>query len=150
MKHGLKQLPPSRRDKKQIVAHLDPVLVEAVHRRRKRDGITVQEIIGTAVNAAVQKFGRTPFLAVRRDRVVKREKALAQVQKPENAPRCRAGKRRVAAWFDTSSVERVAAFSAEVGTSIEDLVEIGLKEMLWDHEIIQARDAMESEAAQAA
>jgi len=150
MKHGLRQLPPSRRDKKQIVAHLDPVVVQAVHNRRDTHGATVQEVLGQAVNTAVQKFGRTPFLAVRRDRVVKRNKARAQVQKADKSPRCRAGKKRLAAWFEMGSVERVAAFSAEVGTPIEDLVEIGLKDMLSEAEIAAARNAMETAQQEAA
>jgi hypothetical protein len=153
MKHGLRHMPPSRQNKKQIVAHLDPVLVEAAHNRRRAQNVTVQEILGMAVNSAVQKFGRSPILTIRRDRVVKREKSLAQVQKDDKAPRCRAGKRRLAAWFDTAAVERVAAFSSEVGVRTEDLVDMGLRMMLSPEEIDRAieqsneQPALEAQAA---
>lgn len=146
MKLGPNKLPPSRRDKKQIVAHLDPVIVQAVHNRRETQGKTVQEVLGEAVNKAVEKFGRAPLLEVRRDRVVKRNKARAQAQKADRSPACRAGKRRIAAWYQMASVERVAAFSAEVGMPIENLVEIGLKEMLSDAEIASAQRSLEETA----
>lgn len=147
MKLGFKQVPPSRREKKQIVAHLDPALVEAVHRRRTRDGVTIQEIIAMAVNAALARFGRAPILEERRDRLVKRQKALARVQDADKVPRCRAGKRRLAAWFDMGAVDRVAAFSAEIGTRIEDIVEMGLREIVSEEELEEARAAMASPEA---
>lgn len=142
MVQGLRQLPPSRRDKRQIVAHLDPELVEAVHQRRKRDGVTVQEVIGMAVNKAMAKFGRSAILPVRRDRLVKRQRQLARVQEAATAPPSRAGKRRVAAWYDIPSVERVAGFAAEVGVRIEDLVEIGLRDLFSEKDLRAAKDAM--------
>lgn len=141
MKASFKVLPPSRRNKKQITAHLKPVLVEAVHRRRLRAGVTVQEIIASAVNTAMESFGRRPVLPVDRRRLVKRERHLAQVQISGNAPRSRAGTRRIAAWFDKDLVDRVVAFSIEVGTRIEDLIELGLREMFTSEELEEAEAA---------
>jgi len=149
MKLGPRQLPPSRRDKKQIVAHLDPIVVQAVHNRRETQGKTVQEVLGEAVNTAIVKFGRSPLLEIGRQRVVKRNKARAQSQNADKSPACRAGKRRIAAWYQMGSVDRVAAFSAEVGTPIENLVEIGLKEMLSEEEIAAARQSMSRNANEA-
>lgn len=123
-----RRLPPSRRNKKQVIAHLAPDLVDAVHRRREKENITVQEILAEAVNLAVTEFGRTEtLLSVRRDRVVKRRKGLAQIQQSDKAPPCRTGKRRLAAWFDTKEVEGLAAFAAEVGIRMEGLIELGLR-----------------------
>lgn len=139
---GLRQLPPSRRDKKQIVAHLDPELVEAVHLRRQRDGVTVQEVIGLAVNKAMGRFGRAPILPVRRDRLVKRKRQLARVQEEGTTTKSRAGKRRVAGWYETASVDRVADFAAEVGAKVEDLVEMGLRDIFSEEDLDAAKVAM--------
>lgn len=141
MNHGIRVLPPSRRDKKQIVAHLDADLVEAAHARRRAKGLTMQEIVASAINQAVEEYGRRPFLKVSRERLVKRNKALARVQTAENAPRCRAGKRRLAAWFDRQSVEQLGGFAREVGVRVEHLVEMGLKKTL------AAQEAQKAEAA---
>lgn len=138
MIQGIRDLPPSRRDKKQIVAHLDPDLIEAVHRRRRARELTIQEILGDAVNRAVSQYGRQPFLKVGRDRLVKRNRALAQVQTADNSPDCRTGKRRIAAWFDRKSVENVADFAREVGTRIEHLVDLGLRLTISEHEMAEA------------
>lgn len=141
MTDGIKQLPPSRRDKKQIAAHLDPDLVEAVHRRRKGRAVTAQEMIAEAINVALASYGRDPILPVKRDRLVKREKALAQVEGNEGTPRCRQGKRRLAGFFDNSAVDAVKAFSAEHGVRTEDLVEFGLRAMIPASEIEAAKRA---------
>lgn len=150
MRHGIRDLPPSRRDKKQIVAHLDAELVEAVHIRRRARSLTIQEIVAEAINEAVKHYGRTPFMAVVRDRLVRRNKALAKVQDASGVPGSRTGKRRIAAWFDRTSVERVAAFAREVGTKIEGLVELGLRRMITQEELERAAEGMReaSEAVQ--
>lgn len=126
MINGIRELPPSRRNKKQIVAHLDADLVEKAHSLRRARTLTIQEIVGDAVNRAVAEYGRQPILTVGRDRLVRRKKALAKVQESENTPECRTGKRRLAAWFDRPAVDRVVAFTKEVGCKIEQLVERGL------------------------
>lgn len=146
MKFGIKAVPPSRRDKKQVVAHLDADLVEAVHVRRRSDALTVQEILGEAVNRAVAEYGRLPVLKVGRERLVRRKRALSQAQFTEKTPECRAGKRRIAAWFDRADVDRLAAFSKEVGVRIEDLVEMGLRLGIGEDEIASARASLKSQA----
>jgi hypothetical protein len=126
-----RRVPPSRRNKKQVIAHLAPELVDAVHLRRETESVTLQEILAQAVNTAFHAFGRIgSILSVRRDRIVKRKKGLAKIQGADTAPPCRTGKRRLAAWFDTKEVEALVAFCAEVGMRIENLVEFGLKKML--------------------
>ena len=139
---GQRVLPPSRRDKKQIIAHLDPVLVEAVHLRRKARGVTAQEIIAQAVNEAVAQYGRPPILKVGRHRVVKRRRGLAKVQSGENNSPARAGTRRVAAWFDSGDVQRVVDFGREVGRKVQDLVDVGLRKVISDGEMAAAREAV--------
>lgn len=149
MKYGIRELPPSRRDKKQVVAHLDADLVEAVHRRRRTVALTVQEILGEAINRAVAEYGRQPILKVGRERLVRRMRGLAQVQETAGTPECRAGKRRIAAWFDRADVERLAAFAREVGTKIEHLAELGLRLEIGEDEIKAARAALEEERSRA-
>ena len=123
-----KGTPPSRQNKKQIIAHGDPALIEAAHVKCHKEAVTIQELIALAVNAAVAEYGRSPFLKVVRDRLVRRTKAPAKVQ--ENGPDCRNGKRRIAAWFDKNDHDQVSRFASEVGTSIEQLVLTGLPGIL--------------------
>lgn len=128
MKIGVRATPPSRQNKKQIIAHADPALVEAAHRKAENEGATLQELIALAVNASVSEFGRSPFLKVTRDRLVKRRKAPAQTV--TEGPECRTGTRRIAAWFDRNDHDQVASFAKEVGVSIEHLVLNGLPGIL--------------------
>lgn len=128
MKIGIKATPPSRTNKKQIKAHADPALVEAAHLKAEKEGLTLQELIALSVNAAVAEYGRSPFLKVGRDRLVRRRKAPAAVM--TDGPDCRSGTRRIAAWFDRKDAEEVAVFAKEVGVSIEYLIQKGLPEVL--------------------
>lgn len=128
MKMGIRETPPSRQNKKQIIAHADPALVEAAHRKAEKEDVTLQELIALAVNASVSEFGRTPFLKVSRDRLVRRKKAPAKVL--TEGPDCRTGTRRIAAWFDRKDHEQVAMFAKEIGKSIEYLVLKGLPGVL--------------------
>lgn len=128
MKMGIRETPPSRQNKKQIIAHADPALVEAAHRKAEKEDVTLQELIALAVNASVSEFGRTPFLKVSRDRLVRRKKAPAKVL--TEGPDCRTGTRRIAAWFDRNDHEQVAMFAKEIGKSIEYLVLKGMPGVL--------------------
>ena len=128
MKMGIRGTPPSRQNKKQIIAHADPALVEAAHRKAEKEGVTLQELIALSVNASVAEFGRSPFLKVTRDRLVKRRNAHAKIL--TNGPDCRTGTRRIAAWFDREDHEQVAMFAKEVGVSIEYLVLKGMPGVL--------------------
>jgi predicted HicB family RNase H-like nuclease len=120
MKMGIRETPPSRQNKKQIIAHLDPALVEAAHRKAEKEDVTLQELIALSVNHSVSEYGRSPFLKVGRDRLVRRKKAQAKIQ--TSGPECRTGTTRIAAWFDKGDHEQVAMFAKEVGVSIEYLV----------------------------
>lgn len=106
--------------------------------------LTVQEILGEAVNRAVSEYGRQPFLKVGRERLVRRTKALAQVQEAAGTPDCRTGKRRIAAWFDRADVERLSSFTREVGARTEHLVDMGLRLIISEDELKSARKAMKA------
>jgi hypothetical protein len=126
----LGKIPPSRVNKKQVMAHLTPDLVDAAHKRCLRDNLTVQELMAEALNAIVAKYGRTPFLKVGRERLVIRKKSPAKVQKLENS--VRDGKRRIGAWFDRQDVERIKAYGQEFGNiRVEAMVEKGLRIVLF-------------------
>jgi hypothetical protein len=118
----------SRQNKKQIIAHADPALVEAAHQKRDKEDVTLQELIALSVNATVSEYGRSPFLKVGRDRLVRRKKAPAKIL--TEGPDCRTGTRRIAAWFDRNDHEQVAMFAKEVGVTIEYLVLKGLPGVL--------------------
>lgn len=127
---GPRRLPPSRQGKKQIVAFLDPATVEAAHARRRSRSVTLQELVGASINNALGQFGREPLIEIRRDRLVRRERALAKVQVGGAAALSRTGKRRMAAWFDADVVNKVGFFASEVGLRVEDLVEMGVRAIL--------------------
>ncbi len=127
---GMPKSAPSRANKKQIMAHLGPDLVEAAHKRCESENITLQEIIGSAINAAVAKYGRKPFLKVERERLVRRTKSVAKVQTLGKG--VRDGKRRIGAWYDRDDVEKVKELAREFGVRVEALVDMGLKLLLAD------------------
>lgn len=128
MSMGLPIMPPSRVNKKQIMAHLAPELVEAAHKRCAKKQLSLQEIIAEAINATVAQYGRTPFLKVGRERLVQRKKSPAKIQKLESG--VRDGKRRIGAWFDRDDVEKVKDLAKQFGLRVEGLVERGLRIVL--------------------
>lgn len=125
---GMPKVAPSRVNKKQIMAHLSPDLVEAAHRRCAKEDITIQELIGHAVNRAVAEYGRKPFLNAKRERLVRRVKSVAKVQELDRG--VRNGKRRIGAWFEKEDVEKVIDLSIEFGIKVEGLVDMGLRLLL--------------------
>lgn len=128
MQPGLPKIPPSRVNKKQVMAHLTPNLVDAAHKKCTRDNLTVQELLAESINAAIADYGRTPFLKVGRERLVIRKKSPAKVQKLEKS--VRDGKRRIGAWFERVDVEQVKDHCREFGIRIEALIEKGLRIVL--------------------
>lgn len=126
MARGFKTLPPSRRDKKQIAAHIEVEQADLALKYRTKFGLTVQEVIALAINHFAQSRNREPFLKARRERLVKRKRGLAQIQTIEKVVPSRAGKRRLAGWFDSKDVDRVNVFKTEVGVTIEEMIEEGL------------------------
>lgn len=130
MQPGLPKIPPSRINKKQVMAHLTPGLVDAAHKKCIKDGLSLQELIAESINAAIADYGRTPFLKVGRERLVVRKKSPAKVQEHEKS--VRDGKKRIGAWFERSDVEQVKAHCGEFGIRIEALIEKGLRIVMSD------------------
>jgi len=130
MQPGLPKIPPSRVNKKQVMAHLTPDLVDAAHKKCARDNLSLQELIAESINAAIADYGRTPFLKVGRERLVIRKKSPAKVQKLEKS--VRDGKRRIGAWFERTDVEQVKDHCREFGIRIEALIEKGLRIVMLD------------------
>jgi hypothetical protein len=119
---------PSRQNKSQISAFLEPNLVQAAHKYCSAEHLTLQELIAHAINTGVAQFGKRPFLQVRRERFVNRKKSPAKIQ--EQLDGIRKGKKRIAAWFENDDVTAVKTFSKEVGLRVEGLVKIGLEKIL--------------------
>lgn len=119
---------PSRVNKKQLAAHLEPTLVERMKQYGRRKELSVTEIIAMSINEAVSKHGMGPLLQVSRERLVNRVRSPSQVQ--TKGPECRTGTKRVAAFFNSGDIERVRAFSKEKGISQESLIEQGLQKIL--------------------
>lgn len=130
MAPSIRRLPPSRRDKKQIAAHINAGLADAAMKYRLANGLTVQELIALAINSFANSRNREPILKARRERLVKRKRGLSQIQSEEKTVQSRVGKRRLAGWFDSKDVERVNQFKTEVGETIEKMVSEGLKLMI--------------------
>lgn len=119
---------PSRANKKQLAAHLEPDLVERMKTFAKRKELSLTEVIAMSVNEAVSEHGVGPLLQVSRERLVNRVRSPSQVQ--TKGPVCRTGTKRIAAYFNASDVERVRAFSKEKAIPQEHLIADGLKKLM--------------------
>jgi hypothetical protein len=127
---------PSRINKKQLAAHLDPALVERMKTFAKRNELSLTEIIAMSVNAAVAEHDRGPLLQVSRERLVHRVRSPSQVQ--TKGPECRTGTKRVAAFFNAGDIERVRAFSKEKSIPQERLIASGLEKILTSGKVFLA------------
>jgi len=124
----MKRLTPSRDNKRQLTAYLDPGLVFRVKRYGKMHELSLTEMIAMAVNAAVSAYGAGPILQVSRERLVFRMKSPSQVL--TTGPRCRTGTQRVAAYYKVPDLDRLSAFCKEKGVAQESLVDTGLRMIL--------------------
>lgn len=123
----IKITPPSRANKKQIAAHLNINLAEALKLHCHKNDLTFQEMIASSVNTCVSQLSngeRGPLLQVSRQRLFERKKSPAKVQ--TSGPDCRTGTKRVAAYFHSKDVDRVRSFSKEYGISVEDIIRSGI------------------------
>src|SRR5690606_5323557 len=128
--------PPSRINKKQIVAYLDPEVARVAHALRKRRNLTLQEFIAEAINKMSLAHNRPPLLKPARERIINRTKAVAKASEASSLAASRNGKIRLAGWYDKRDVERVARFKTEIGINIERLIEQGILLMI-DDEVIE-------------
>lgn len=118
---------PSRQGKKQVIAFLRPNQIEAAVSKAERDHQTNQEVIGQALNAVFAKYGMPPLVITAHQRIVRRNKSRAQVRNDTTGPGCRAGRQALSGWFDLSVVTELQRFSAEVGMSVQAIVEEGVR-----------------------
>lgn len=126
MKIG-KRLPPSRENKKQISAHLDPNLVQLIYDTKEKNGTTLQTEIAKAINIVLKDYNVDFIIPEHSDRIVHRTRNLAKIQTVDRVPNCRVGKKRIAAWFFMDSVLSLISFCDKNNFKIEDLVELGFK-----------------------
>lgn len=118
--------PPSRVNKKQIVAFINQDLAADAQLLRKQKNITLQEFIAEAINLSAEFYGRPPLLKVSRVRIINRKRSVAKASESETIASSRNGKIRIAGWFDKRDVERVYRFKSEMGINIERLIEQGI------------------------
>lgn len=122
--------PPSRINKKQIVAFLEEELAAEAHRLRKCKNLTLQEFIAEAINKAAEAHGRPPLLRVTRVRILNRVRSVAKKSESKSLAKSRNGKIRLAGWYEKRDVERVIRFKTEMGVNIERLIEQGVHLMI--------------------
>lgn len=123
--------PPSRRGKRQIIAYLPPDVVEMAHAWSTENGTSIGGIVAHAINTALKAYGRKPLVSTGHQRLVRRNKARAEVRM--NGPACRTGKRAISGWYPEREVDAVALFAEEVGMRIQDIVDMGLQKVLEDN-----------------
>lgn len=122
--------PPSRVNKKQIVAYLDKDLSVRAKTLRKVKNQTLQEFIAEAINCTSIAYKRPPLLPVDRMKVINRKRATAKASDSEGLAPSRGGKIRMAGWYEKRDVERVLRFSTEIGIKVEKIIEHGIILML--------------------
>jgi hypothetical protein len=120
--------PNSRQNKKQLAAYLEADLVERMKTYAKRQSLSLTEMIAMSVNAAVAEHGMGPILQVSRERLVNRVRSPSMVQ--TKGPICRAGTKRIAAFYNNGDIDRLRAFSKEKGIALEDIVDTGARIVL--------------------
>lgn len=124
--HIPRSKPRSRQGKRQVIAYLMPNQIRAVRARAASNGMTNYEIIAEAVNAVYAHHGRPALFPVSHDRIFRRTRGSAKVKNPEKSPACRGGRQSLAGYFDKVLVEQLAAFSGEIGISIQRMIEEGV------------------------
>ncbi|MCS4089617.1 hypothetical protein [Rhizobium sp. BK176] len=122
------KIAPSRKNKTQLAAHLEPSIVERMKIFARKRQLSITEVIAMSVNEAVSVHGVGPLLQVSRERLVHRVRSPSQVR--TDGPECRAGTKRVAAFFNKAEVERLRAFSKEKAIPQEHLIADGLARLL--------------------
>lgn len=116
---------PPRLNKKQVTAYLAPEdhasFTDFIHRK----GMTCQEGVARAINAALEQHGRSERLPEGHLRLVRRNTGLAR-PRPAGAARSRQGRILVGGWYAVECVDAVSAALASLGLGMQGAIGLGL------------------------
>ncbi|MFC4236124.1 hypothetical protein ACFOY8_12925 [Thalassospira xianhensis] len=126
MSTGKTKPPPSRLNKKQIIAFLEPEQIEVITKKISQEGKTGQEVLGEAINAVFALHGMPPVIKYGHLRLVRRQKSRAQSRAQSTAPSCRKGRVAFGGWFHKDTHAKIAAFAAELDLTFQTIVEKGI------------------------
>ncbi|MGY8607618.1 hypothetical protein ACTVH1_18450 [Gluconobacter cerinus] len=130
---------PPRLNKKQVTAYLAPEdhasFTEFIHRK----GITCQEGVARAINAALERHGRTERLPEGHLRLVRRNAGLAR-PRPAGAARSRQGRILVGGWYAVECVDAVSAALASLGLGMQGAISLGLPALVGEDAKVRQKE----------
>jgi hypothetical protein len=118
---------PSRRGKRQLVVFLDPSFAEPVRARAVCEGKTVQEMLASGMNAILSKNGYRKIFPVGHQRYLRRKQRVAVPRKTATTTLARRGLASISGWFDTKCLDYANSAACELGLTLQELAEEGLK-----------------------
>lgn len=122
--------PPSRRGKRQLVVFLEPSFAHRIRLRAEKEQKTVQEMLGAGMNEVLVANGYRAIFPVGHQRLLKRNRAVAAPRKTTTTTLARRGLASISGWFDLKFVNYVNSAANELGFTLQQLAEVGLKAMM--------------------
>jgi hypothetical protein len=118
---------PSRRGKRQLVVFLDPSFAGPVRARALREGKTVQEMLASGMNAILARNGYRKIFPVGHQRYLRRKQRVAVPRKTATTTLARRGLASISGWFDTKCLDYANSAACELGLTLQELAEEGLR-----------------------
>lgn len=117
-------------NKRQIMAFLDPNLVERARAKANAEDKTIQEVAGEAINRCLELHGAAPVINGGHLRVFRRIRGRSKPKSEAKVTSSRVGKRTFGGWYPKEEVEIVREFARSRGMTIQSLMEEGLTSLL--------------------
>jgi len=122
--------PSARMSQRQVIAFLPPDLCARLKDAAQSRGLTLREMLATAVNAELAAMGIGPVLTPERQRRFRRVNGAAAPRGEKCHTLGRRERTAVAGWFDRKEAEALRGVSTEVGRTVQDIAESGCRRLV--------------------
>lgn len=122
--------PPSRRGKRQLVVFFEPTFAHRIRLRAGKEQKTVQELLAVGMNEVLVANGYRAIFPVGHQRLLKRNRSVAAPRKTTTTTFARRGLASISGWFELKHVDYINSAACELGYTLQQLVELGLKAMM--------------------
>lgn len=127
---GIHNKPPSRRGKKQIIAYLEPEIVDQMKEFAHMNEKSYQEIVGISINQYMIDNKEKEVYDPIHFRIVRRRKGQSAIKEEEKVAPCRSGKKSISGWFDNKLTDQANKIAEKHIISLSKIVKLGFLSFL--------------------
>jgi hypothetical protein len=109
---------------------LDAKFAAAVRAKSMKIEKTTQEMLAEAMNIALASHGRRAVFPVGHQRFMVRKKSVAVPRDARRTSQGRTGRASISGWFEKIDLNYATSVACELGLTLQELAETGLKQLM--------------------